>query len=308
VVRKVHCISATALELTFGSNLYRVDQNHFLVGNREFSLNGKTLPQWTVTLTKIADWYYDNGYRSKEGRRVLSETNEAAPSAVADDSGRFQFNVSMAGDKGEFSIEVVSRLGASRQIDFIVELDSEPPVISFVEKIPSATSNRTLSIAGTIDGGVGLELNGQAVALKDMQAASLKAFQIPVELEPGKNRLHFEASDYVGNVAVLEKAITHDSDAPEFVNHELSLEMAHGGEEVRVVVRAKDVTGLVKVAPFIVQIGESHLINGHMVLSESEEGIYSKFFRVPKNVTGAVILKGVTLSDYLGNSKEYACN
>ena len=214
----------------------------------------------------------------------------------------------MAGEKGEFNIEVVSRLGESRQVDFIVALDSEPPIINFIEEIPAATGNKTLLLAGMIDGGVSLELNGQAVTLKNVQTSSLKAFQLPVELVPGKNRLHFEASDYVGNVAVIEKAITLDPDAPEFVHHTLSLEKAQGGEEVQVVVRAKDVTGLVKAAPFTVQIGEYHLINGHMVLSDSEEGVYSGFFRVPKDVNGAIILKNVTLSDYLGNSREYGFN
>jgi len=305
VVRKVYCISATGLELTFGSNLYPGAHNHFLVGSRNFSLNGKTAPQATVTLTKIADWYCANGDNSGGGRRILSRTDEVAPSSVADDSGRFQFNVKMAGGKGEFRIDVVSRTGASRQSDFIVELDSEPPIINFTGEVPSSTANETLSLAGMIDGGVRLELNGQSVALRDVEASALKAFQVPVELVPGKNRLHFEASDHVGNIAVLEKEITRDSDAPEFVNHELSLEKAHGGEEVRVVVRAKDMTGLVKAAPFMVDIGGSHVINGHMLLSESEEGIYSSFFHVPKNIDGVIMLKSVTLSDYLGNSKTY---
>ena len=69
---------------------------------------------------------------------------------------------------------------------------------------------------------------------------------------------------------------------------------------------AKDATGFVKIAPFSVQIGKySH--TGHMIL-EGPKGSYVGIFPVPGGVKGMKKLNNVTLSDYLGNSKEYNFN
>ena len=306
VVRTVRRVSKFSIELTFGSNLYQVERNYFLVGNRSFSLIGKTIPNGVITVSKIVDRYYNTDEKTIVTEAILSKPHLVVAKTIADENGYFNINLEMAGEKDGFAVEVASSTGEIRLEEFVVELDSEPPIIDFTQEIPVATKDNKLLIAGMISGGVSLELNEEKVPLKDVQGSTLKTFQLPVILEPGMNRLHFEAYDQVGNIAVLEKKVNFDPDAPEYVNHELSLQKAKGGEEAYVLVRAKDATGLVKVAPFTVQIGKQSL-SGYMILSDSK-GTYSGMFRIPKNIRGEIRLKKVTLSDYLGNRKEYCFN
>jgi hypothetical protein len=179
-------------------------------------------------------------------------------------------------------------------------MDDKPPIIHFDEEIPSATRQKRIPVAGKVEGAISLALNERTVHIKDGQ------FSEEIELRPGANSLQFVARDPAGNVSKIEKEVLFDPDAPEFIKYELSLLKEKGKRQARLQVWAKDSTGFVKIAPFAVQIGKySH--TGHMILSDPK-GSYVGIFPIPEGVEGRKKLKNITLSDYLGNSKEYNFN
>jgi hypothetical protein len=176
-------------------------------------------------------------------------------------------------------------------------MDDKPPIIHFDEAIPSATRQKRIPVAGKVEGAISLTLNERTVHIKDDQ------FSEEMELRPGANSLQFVAQDPAGNVTKIEKEVMFDSDAPEFIKYELSLLKEKGERQARLQVWAKDATGLVKIAPFSVQIGKySH--TGHMILADTK-GSYVGIFPIPRDVKGLKKLNNITLSDYLGNTKEY---
>jgi len=124
-----------------------------------------------------------------------------------------------------------------------------------------------------------------------------------IDLKPGANRLSFVAGDLVGNVVRIEKEVLFDPDPPRLLKHEIFLGKGEDKNQASVMVKAKDSTGLIKTAPFTVQIGKQIII-GHMILSGSK-GRYIGSFSIPEGGGQIIKFKSVTLSDYLGNSKEY---
>ena len=280
IKRSVSFFPTSKIDLVFDPSLYHVKPNHFIVGQRAFALAGNTEPHSSVT---------------------VRPDNDSLPAKTTSDSeGRFQINIQVSELRQKFSIKVVSRSGKVRQERFTVEMDDKPPIIHFDEEIPSATRQKRIPVAGKVEGAISLALNERTVHIKDGQ------FREEIELRPGANSLQFVAQDPAGNVSKIEKEVLYDSDAPEFIKYELSLLKEKGERQARLQVWAKDATGFVKIAPFAVQIGKySH--TGHMILA-GPKGSYVGIFPIPGGVKGMKYLKNVTLSDYLGNSKEYNFN
>ncbi len=282
VERTITFYPDTGIELSFDPSLQQIGRNHFLVRDRGLSLSGKTVPHGFIIVTSLEDSLSPS----------LTATTEA------DSEGQFHISMQLKESKEKLSIEVVSPIGKVRQDRFTVEIDNEPPIISFTGQIPSVTGQGTISVTGVVEKGIDLYLNEQSIPLYDGN------FNKEIELNPGMNRLSFKARDEAGNVTPVEKEVFFDPDAPVFVEYELSLQEAQGGEEASVTVQANDATGLVKAAPFTIQIGE-YTHTGYMIFSREKER-YIGSFRVPDGVKGKINLRNVTLSDYLGNSKKYS--
>jgi len=196
-----------------------------------------------------------------------------------------------------FNVKIASPSGVERHASINIEIDDKAPIIHFDEKIPSATREKILSIKGKVEDAERFNLNKSPVLLQDSQ------FSTTIDLKPGANRLSFVAGDLVGNVARIEKEVLFDPDPPRLLKYEISLGKGEDKNQANVMVKAQDSTGLIKTAPFTVQIGkQSH--TGHMILSGSK-GRYIGSFSIPEGGGHIIKFKSVTLSDYLGNSKEY---
>ncbi len=261
----------------YGPVLHQIMPGHFVVSQRSISLAGKTNPDCSITVTS---------------------PGTAAPArATADSNGRFQVNLNLTGRSQVFNVKIASPSGVERHASISIEIDDKAPIIHFDEKIPSATREKRLSIKGKVGDAVRFNLNKSPVSLQDGQ------FNTTIDLKPGANRLSFVAGDLVGNVARIEKEVLFDPDPPRLLKHEISLGKGEDKNRVSVIVKAKDSTGLIKTALFTVQIGkQSH--TGHMILSGSK-GRYIGSFSIPEGGGHIIKFKSVTLSDYLGNSKEY---
>ena len=274
--RNVTFVPDHKIDLTFDSSLQQIVPGHFIVPQPSISLAGKTNPDCSVT---------------------VSSPGTAAPArATADSNGRFQVNLKMTVRHQMFNVKIASPSGVERHANIIIEIDDEAPIIHFDEKIPSATREKRLSLKGKVEDAQRFNLNKKPVSLKDDQ------FFTVVDLKPGANRLSFAAGDLAGNVVRIEKEVLFDPDPPGLLNFKIVLGKGEDKNQASIIVKANDSTGLIKTAPFIVQIGKkSH--TGHMILSDS--GRYIGSFSIPEGGGHIIKFKSVTLSDYLGNSKEY---
>jgi len=279
--RVITYIPTGKTELSFDPSLIQSAPNCFVMKQPSFMLSGKTQPESVVA--------------------VRNERFSA--SSVTNAEGRFEISVRTEGQKEEFEITVTTRSGETKTDRFSTEIDNEPPVIKFSQEIPSATAKKEISLTGQVEGAAVLKLNGKEVMLeKEKEKAGSSSFQVSTQLSPGMNPLRFEASDRVENLSVVEKEILLDADPPRLIDYSLSLREAKGGEEIRVTVRAEDVSDLVKASAFVIQIG-NWTYKGQMVRSGAKKE-YAVSFRVPNNVKGKVKLKSLALSDYLGNKQE----
>jgi hypothetical protein len=275
--RSVTFLPDHKIDLTFNPSLHQVMPGHFIVSQRSISLAGKTNPDCSITVTS-------------PGTAVPAR-------ATADSNGRFQVSLKMTARRQMFNVKIASPSGVERHASINIEIDDKAPIIHFDKKIPSAAREKRLSIKGMVEDAETLNLNKRPVLLQDGQ------FSTTIDLKPGANRLSFVAGDLVGNVARIEKEVLFDPDPPRLLKYEIFIGKGEDKNQASVIVKAQDSTGLIKTAPFTVQIGkQSH--TGHMILSGSK-GRYIGSFSIPE-VGGHIIkFKSVTLSDYLGNSKEY---
>lgn len=269
------------IDLAFDASLHQIMPGNFIVSQRSISLAGKTNPNCSITVTS---------------------PGTAAPArATADSNGRFQVNLNLTGRRQMFTVKIASPSGVERHAGINIEIDDKAPIIHFDEKIPSATRESRLSIKGKVEDAERFDLNKSPVSLQDDQ------FSTEVDLKPGLNRLSFTARDMVGNVVRIEKEVLFDPDPPRLLKYEIFLGKGEDKNQASVIVKAQDSTGLIKTAPFTVQIGkQSH--TGHMILSGSKGryiGSFSIKGSIPEGGGHIIKFKSVTLSDYLGNSKEY---
>ncbi len=274
VTRTVYFFPEGAVPLIFDAAPARAAPGHFVVRQADATLSGKTAPRSSVS--------------------IASASGDFSAQTSSDAAGRFSLNIPLSEKKEAFSLDVRAPSGSRRTSDIIIETDEAPPRIRFEPALPNQIGALRLTVAGTLEDGEELLLNGRALALEDGR------FTEVLELEPGSNVLHFQARDLAGNVARIEKDVYADTAPPELVRHELS---ATGGQKVTVAVQAKDATGYVKVAPFTAGVGKS-VLNGYLTLSGAP-GLYTGEFRAPEGAGGPATLKSVTLADYLGNKKTY---
>jgi len=266
-----------AFDPLYNSALHQITPGYFIVSQPSISLAGKTNPDCSITVT--------------------SPGNAAPARATADSNGRFQVSLNLTDRRQTFNVKIASPSGVERHVSINIEIDDKAPIIHFDKKIPSTTREKRLSIKGNIEDAEKFNLNKSSVSLQDGQ------FSMTIDLKPGANRLSFVAGDLVGNVVRIEKEVLFDPDPPRLLKHEIFLGKGEDKNQASVMVKAKDSTGLIKTAPFTVQIGKQIII-GHMILSGSK-GRYIGSFSIPEGGGQIIKFKSVTLSDYLGNSKEY---
>lgn len=285
VVRNVTCIPKSDVLLSFSPDIYQKSPGRMVAGTgREgplmFDLRGTTEPLAAIS--------------AKSGQ------TEFTSSAVADETGQFQINLKLKKPGVQYKLDIRSRTGKTRLAEIYVEIDDKPPEIVFDSPPPPAVAESPLKTAGRIEDGVSFMINGEKAGLENGR------FSAEIPLNPGNNIVVFESSDRAGNTVLIEKGVVLDRDPPRLTGYAISPESVKGGEAIRITVRAEDATGMVKAAPYRIKVGQQTFF-GHLTLS-SRENEYSGVFQVPETAEGDVSLQSTTLSDYLGNRREYAVN
>jgi len=282
IARTVIYDADAAVPIVYDATLRQSQPKHFVVQNPEFTLRGTTRPSAAVVL-------------SSRSAALIAKT-------FSDADGRFQFTIRNLTKKSDFAVTVTTPSGYAAADTISVEVDDEPPSIRLQPDLPEVTNLSKLQIQGSVAGATRLELNGQAVDLDGGQ------FATEVPLGPGANTLKLAATDFAGNRAVLEEAVTYDNAPPELLTHQVTEDPQPGSGEklIHIVATARDGSALKRTARFTLQLGKD-TISGYLIYNKVSRQ-YQGLVKAPMPPGVAAKLTALALADYLGNQKEYHLN
>ena len=140
------------------------------------------------------------------------------------------------------------------------------------------TREPSLRLAGRIEGATGLWLGAEEVPIVDA------SFETLLALETGENRVELVARDRVGNETRWGRTVLLDQKAPELLGQSVSPARAAGGENVEIVVRARDRSGLKRLARYVLRVGETTR-SGTLIL-DPLTGAYRGILSLPPGLTG----------------------
>ncbi len=257
-------------ELAFDPTLPRDASGRLLTRGPELGLGG----------TSTAD---------SGSRLVVRDADRAivADTLVGDD-GRFAFTVPADEAGANYSVETIAAGGAVEGVaDFVALRDAEPPVLTFGEPPPLATSVRWLQLWGDAGDASTLAVNGTDLAITEGR------FETLLPLVPGPNPIELVATDLVGNVAMQDLTVVLDLDPPEVG----ATEVHRTDHAIEIVVSATDATDLKQAAHYTLSIdGEQR--EGYLRYDPAS-GLYRQ--TLPP-APGRLALVEVTVEDYAGNA------
>lgn len=265
------------VSLSFSDALPSIRENCFVTNTRQFMLFGTTNPFSRISVSK------------EKTENILSETS-------SDEKGSFNLRVPASPEGEKFVLSITTKAGETRKEGFSVVLDTTPPKIMLDKDIPSAVSAPELTISGTSEDAVRFLLNGEEIALENGR------FSKTLHLKNAKNQIRMESLDKAGNIGMYKKEVILDTLPPEPVSWKLAPKVVKGNAKILIQVRAKDMTGLKKIAPFTVHVGEKP-VSGHLIRKDNDT--YEGSLLVEEKTNAKVKFSSITLSDYLGNEKEY---
>ncbi len=204
--------------------------------------------------------------------------------------GAIGFTVPAGESRREMRIEVASPQGrVEGQLGFSVLRDSVPPVLTLDQPPPRATDAPDVMLSGAAGDAVRLTLNGASVPLDGGR------FEVTQALAPGPNPLELVAADAVGNLTVRSLVTRLDLDPPEILSVELNRPKGEDGP-IEIVARARDDSGLVQAAPFVIAVGGTERTG--FLRCDSASGICRA--SLPPE-PGRLELIELSVEDYAGN-------
>ena len=213
----------------------------------------------------------------------------AVQTRVAAD-GSVQFVVPVAPGERRYVIEVLAPGGAVEgRLEFGAVQDGDAPLVVLDQPPPRATSEAVLNLSGSAGDAVRLELDGNAVPLRDGR------FDLALTLAPGPNGFDLVASDAVGNVALTRISTLLDIEPPQVLRTELSRPEGSGGP-IRLQVQARDQSGLRQAAPFVIRIGDGE--RAGFLRCDGQTGTCSA--SLPPE-PGTLAIVEIAIEDYAGN-------
>lgn len=206
-------------------------------------------------------------------------------------SGDIGFTVPVDEAERTYLIEALSPTDAVEgRLPFRALRDRIPPAVALDIPPPRATAEAFVDLAGTAEDAVRLELNGTTVPVVDGR------FSLTLKLEPGENGFDLQATDAVGNVSVTRLQTLQDIDPPEILSVTLSRD---GGDDgpIQIVAEARDISGLVQAAPFLISVGGTELDG--FLRCDSDSGLCRGTLPA---MPGDLELIELIVEDYAGNA------
>jgi hypothetical protein len=266
-----------AADIVFANDIPRIGPLHFLTNTDVLSLSGTVTPDANIL--------------------VQTDTGALRSTAYAGPEGAFAFNVPLEAETESLQILVIAPSGFSSQSAFTATVDQVPPEIKLSEPLPRLTSNKALTIVGTIDAGSLVTLNKQPIDSQDGR------FTEDLQLSAGVNFIEMVATDPVGNVKVEKWRVRLDQDSPELVRHTIAGKPGGGGTFLNIEVVAKDASGLAKLAPYSLQAGDK-AYPGILRFNRATKS-YQGIVEVPTEAAESAVLQFVELQDDAGNKAKF---
>lgn len=278
--RLVRHAPETELPLLLAEGLPRDDQGRLIVNRPRFTLDGVTLAQSQVRVSR-------------------PETAEPVASGTADDRGYFSLDLPARARVSHFVLEATGPMNRQRRQSIEVVLDDRAPKLRLDAPLPSRTAVAALVLRGQVEGGRTLSSGDRPVAL-----APDGTFALEIVLSPGPNRVTLAARDLAGNESVWEQTVTLDREPPRLVDVRLVEEDAAAGRTLRLEIGARDESGLTAGFPYRVRVGDA-VFQG-IAQRCPDRLCHRDRIALPATARGRPRLSSVTVEDYLGNRQEIA--
>ena len=276
--RIVRYAADSDLPLRFAVGLPRDPQGRLVVNGPRLALEGSTLARSAIRISR-------------------GGSSELIASGVADHNGSFSLNLPVDAGGSRFMIDTTGPSGQHRGEAIDVVVDQRPPIIRIDPPLPTRTSASVLALSGQVEDGLALFHGDQSVAL-----SADGAFTLKVGLRPGANRVALTARDLAGNERLWEQTITLDQEPPQLVDYRLVEEETRSGRTLRLVIEAKDQSGLTAGIPYSVQVGE--VVYQGIARRCPDRRCHRDRIALPATASGRPRLISVTVQDYLGNRRE----
>lgn len=268
-----------AIPIQYDPDLPQISEKRFVANSTAFPLCGTARPGANMAV-------------HPKGRPQVKLKTQA------DAMGRFAFNLPIQDPEATFELIASLPTGFSTQDEFVVIQDTTPPVIVVDDHPPAAIADSTLTLSGSVTGGIRLNLNSKSIPIDDAGR-----FRLTLELTIGENPVHLTAYDEAGNAGIWKKIVVLDQSPPELLGVQISKPQAKPGERVAIRVLASDKSGLKAAAFFVLLVGQTE--HRGFLQKCPENACYQADFTVPNGSKGRISLKSVRLEDYLGNWKTY---
>ena len=206
-------------------------------------------------------------------------------------SGEIGFTVPVEGSLRRYSLQILAPDGTVEgTLSFEALRDSVPPQVTLDLPPPRATGDEVVELTGDAGDATRLDVNGTQVALLEGR------FELTLPLQPGENSFDLVAADAVGNVSAIRLQTLLDVDPPDILRVELGRPQGEDGP-IELLVEARDASGLVQAAPFVISIDGVER-DGYL-RCEASSGLCR--VSLPAE-PGALRLIELAVEDYAGNT------
>lgn len=274
VVRTLEYLPGWFAPIEYDPALARLGPDHFVTRSESLTLSGTTLPNATVDV--LAD-----------GRPIAAARSRS--------SGRFQLAVPLNPGPTALRIRVTGDAGFATEEAFTATRDSTPPRLFLPRSLPVHTAAGELLIAGRIEPGARLEVDGAPVETDGTR------FRVSVPLALGANTIRLAAVDAAGNRTERAVRVGRDAEPPRLEETAWIEDDAGNVRGLRVV--ADDPAGLRRFATYRLVV-EGDALDG--VLRLAPDGrTYVGRIPGPEPRVDQTTLEYVEVEDRLGNRRRH---
>jgi len=274
--RKIFYDPEDEINILYEGDLVYLGSGRYMINKPEFKILGKTKPQCKI-----------NFYSSDSAISLRS---------FSDIYGNFDLKLQQDSLIVKYFTHLISRAGNTVLDSIEIIKDQIPPKAEFLDIIPDRTSNSSILLRMMTSEVCRIRINGREVE----SAASELSHKY--DLQSGSNRLVFEITDIADNLAKYEFDIYRDDLPPGLVKYEIN-PVKSDLESYVVQIYAEDESGLQKKAEVKVSYGNRQ--GTEFLIYNDILKRYEGTIKLPYGAQSPLRIGSVTLTDYLGNSRDY---
>lgn len=212
-------------------------------------------------------------------------------------SNVFRVPRTLAEGENLFHFRAESAEGGEQSRSVAVISDVTPPLLRMPDP-PEYENRPELRLEGEVSEPCGIRLNGRPIPSDSCR------FRVSVGLADGPNAFRLEAADPAGNASERRFTVFLDTVPPVVVSAALSAPRTSGGETIEAVVRAADPgAGAARTASCVVEILPCGARIPVLLKRAPDSDEFRASLAVPPGCAGTPVLRDLTVSDYLGNTR-----